>query len=215
MRVIYYSLISVLFFLPFTATVANDAQVRQFDSAKTLFLDAVDGDKPSLPKAIAIFEQLLEQEPDNVVYAAYLGSATTLAGAHAFWPWEKIKLAETGMDMLDANLAALTKADEDRVLLGIPMSLEVLLISANTFTDVPDMFHRYDDGTALIRKLLAHPKYASSHEQFRAAVQIRVAVIAEQEKNEQAYQTALQQVISLDPQGRYGSKARLMQKGGK
>jgi len=215
MKTLYYSFISLLLFLPFIATATDDTQIRQFTNAKTLFLDAVEGDKSSLPKATALFEQLLDQQPDNVVFAAYLGGATTLAGGHAFWPWKKMKLAETGMDMLDANLAKLTKADEDRDILGVPMTLEVWLVSAYTFTTVPDMFHRYSDGTALIRKLLAHPDYATSPAQFRAAVQMRVALIAEQEKDDQAFQAALKQVLNLDPHGRYGSKARLMQKGSK
>lgn len=214
MRTLYYSFISLLLILPFINTHAADLKIQQFLTAQTLFLDAFDGDKSSLPKAITIFEQLLEREPNNVVFAAYLGGATTLAGGHAFWPWKKIKLAEQGMDMLDSNLAALTKSDEDRSIHNVPMALEVWLVSANTFTSVPEMFHRYDDGTVLIRKLLVHPSYATSPAQFRAAVQMRVALIAEQEKDEQAFQAALKQVLNLDPHGRYGSKAHLMREGG-
>ncbi len=144
----------------------------QFAEALQVFQLAREGRDNRIEPAIAAFEALARAEPDNPVYAAYLGSALSLKGREAWMPWRKMKLAEQGLDHVDRALASLRPEHERRLLRGVPANLETRLVAANLFLALPDgIFHRNAAGRKLLEAMLKDPALASAPEPFRASVQ--------------------------------------------
>lgn len=97
---------------------------------------------------------------------------------------------------------------------GVPISLEVKLVAGQTFITVTDsFFHRFEQGRTLLMALAANPLLEKSPEEFRAAVQLPLARLAEIHGDKRAFRAALEQAASLDPQGPYGEKAKRLLNG--
>ena len=164
-------LLTALLLLGFALQSQAQSEAPFLDAVKT-FQQARDGDAGRIEPAIAAFEALARAEPQQPVYAAYLGSAMGLRARDALMPWNKLKYSEQGLDHVDRALSSL-KPEHDRLLVrGVPVSLETRLVAANMFTSLPDeIFHRRASGRKLIEEVLRHPAFAASPEGFRQAVQ--------------------------------------------
>ena len=188
---------------------ALDATSEQsFLLAQHTFEDGLAGKEAAVEPAIEAFTSLSKQNPDNPLYSAYLGSAMALRGRDAFFPWNKVKRTEEGLDLLDKALRNINPQHYEMTMRRVPVALEVQLVAGDTFISLPDFFNRNQAGAALIKGILVHPLYATSPPEFRAAVTLRVAKMAKQKDDAVAYKLALREVIELDSQGRYGAQAQ-------
>ena len=141
------------------------------DAVKT-FQQARSGDSSRIEPAIAAFDALAKAEPQQPLYAAYLGSALGLKAGDAWMPWSKVKYSEEGLDHLDRALAALKPEHDGQLVRGVPVSLETRLVAASMFVKLPDsIFHRRAAGLKLLDELLRNPALASAPAEFRATVQ--------------------------------------------
>ena len=92
------------------------------DAVKT-FQQARSGDTSRIEPAIAAFDALAKAEPQQPLYAAYLGSALGLKAGDAWMPWSKVKYSEEGLDHLDRALAALKPEHDGQLVRRVPVSL--------------------------------------------------------------------------------------------
>ena len=119
-------------------------QIWQFDEAFTAYaiqgLDADDED--ALEEAIEAFTVLGRRAPSDHRITVYLGSAIALRARHTVWPWKKISHVEEGLELIDEALDARIAAEHDPVSDGVPASLTIELVAAETFLSIPDFFNR-------------------------------------------------------------------------
>ncbi len=143
-----------------------------FLDALKAFQQAREGESGKIEPAISAFDTLARAEPQQPVYAAYLGSALGLRARDAWMPWRKVKYAEEGLDHVDRALAGLRPEHDRQLVRGVPVSLETRLVAANMFISLPDgVFHRRAAGKKLIDEVLRNPGFAAAPAEFRAAVQ--------------------------------------------
>ncbi len=188
------------------AVPAPDAPAQspeaQFTDALKIFQRARDGDSGQIEPAIAAFDALARAEPQQPLYTAYLGSAQGLRAREAWFPWNKLRYAEEGLDRIDRALAALQPEHDRASLRGVPVSLETRLVAASTFLAVPDaIFHRRAAAKKLLEELLRHPALAAAPAGFRAAVHVQGARAAKEDGRAQGERTHLKQVLSLAGSG--------------
>jgi hypothetical protein len=180
-----------------------------FVRALEAFDRARSGDTNATEPAIAAFEALVRIEPQQPVYAAYLGSALTLKGRDAWMPWNKMRYVDQGTDRIDAALAALKPEHERRLLRGVPVSLETRFVAATTFIKIPDaIFHRRADGKKLLAGILRDPELVAAPLDFRAGVHFAAAEVARQEERSRDEADQLKQALALVGAGTAADRAR-------
>jgi hypothetical protein len=198
-----------------TPATAQD-QVAAFVQAQAQFESALHGDSSALPKASAAFKELLNQEPGNPLFLAYYGSTYALQAREAWMPWNKLKLAEQGLDLIDKGLGRLQPVHDQMTMRGAPISVETRLVAISTFFQVPDNFlHRTDPGKRLLAETLQAPAYAASPPALKARLQFQAAVAARLENRRNDEVASLQRVLALDAGNVDGpaAKARLKELG--
>lgn len=89
------SILSVLWIVSTTVDGLESVPSGQFEVAQGTFLRGLDGDEAAVKLAVEQFESLSRQAPTNLTLLAYLGSAGTLEGRDALWPWEKDLVYQT------------------------------------------------------------------------------------------------------------------------
>jgi hypothetical protein len=195
---------------------AAQERLADFVQAQSEFESALHGDSSALPKASAAFKQLLNQEPGNPLFLAYYGSTYALQAREAWMPWNKLKLAEQGLDLIDKGLGRLRPQNDRQIMRGAPVSVETRLVAISTFFQVPDNFlHRFDPGKRLLAETLQTPAYAASPPSLQARLQFQAAVAARQESRRNDEIASLQRVLALDASNVNGpaAKARLKELG--
>jgi tetratricopeptide (TPR) repeat protein len=192
-------------------TLSGGARAAQsaFSEAQFELERAQKGEAGASERANALFKKLTEIEPENPIYLAYYGSSFTLRGRDARAPWEKMKLTEQGLDLLDKAVAMLTPAHDRKRLDGVPVSLHARLIAASTFLAVPPMFNHREAAKAVLSAALSSPVYESAPPGIRAGIQFQAAVLARKEANIAAEAQALQRVLALNPDASLTQKATL------
>lgn len=147
-----------------SADPAFAAAVARFDRARQ-------GEESQIDPAIAALQALPASPALQPLQAVYLGSAYTLKGKAAWMPWNKLKLAEQGLDQIDQGLAALGPQHDRQRWQGTPLSLLTRMVAASTFVAVPDgRFHRRAAGGVLLAEIRRSPLLASTPEGFRGAL---------------------------------------------
>ena len=155
----------------------------QFEPAFNTFILASRGDDGAIEKSADSFNALLKAEPGNLVLLAYAGAATSLKATTTMLPWKKMGYAEDGMAMLDKALALLTPAQDAPLQRGVPASLEVRFVAANTFFAVPGFMNRGARGAKLLNEVLSSPLLATSPMGFRGDVWMKAANVAINDKH--------------------------------
>lgn len=172
----------------------------ELTEAREVFLLAVDGDRRAVRDATQRFRALSRTHPREPVYLAYLGASTTLQGRDASNNLDKRRLTDDGLRDIDRALDLLSK-DADR---SSPRYLDTLLVAANSFIHVPSFFNRHDQGRQLLDEILAHPTFDAMAPGFQAATYLAAALVAQGDRDEEAYRRYLDQTIAADPEGRNG-----------
>jgi hypothetical protein len=190
---------------------AQAASEPAFQAAFQQFSLASNGDKSAVEPAADAFETLLKTEPASPVLMAYAGASHAMRATTTMMPWKKMGFAEDGMAQIDKSLAMLTPAADAPAMRGVPGSLEVRFVAANTFLGVPPFMNRAARGSKLLNEVLESPLFAKAPLGFQGAVWMRAAALAAKEERKADAARYLDEVISHDaPQA---DKARALQKG--
>jgi hypothetical protein len=193
-------LISLSLSSPLSASLAATDNPQQFLEAQSLFERGLRGSEKDNEQAAEKFRVLTEREPDNPLYLAYYGSTFALKARDAYLPWNKLKLGEQGLDLIDKSLKKLGPEHDRQQLRSIPLSIETRLVAVNTFLKVPDsFFHRYDRGRSLLAQTMNGEVFADSPAVIRARFYFQAAVVARTEGKKQDEINLLKRVAELDP----------------
>jgi hypothetical protein len=197
---LFRTLLSLLALLVSWPASAAEEQLADFVRAQGEFEAALRGDSSALTQANAAFKNLLVQDPGNPLFLAYYGSTFALQARHAWMPWNKLKLAEEGLDYIDKGLGRLRPEHDAQTLRGAPVSVETKLVAVSTFFQVPDNFlHRFAPGERLLADTLKAPSYAASPPSLQARLQFQVAVAARHDERRDDEIAGLRRCLALDP----------------
>jgi len=190
------------------ATRAADAGHADFLAAQAEFEKVLAGDAAANERAHAAFQKLVEAEPGNPLYLAYLGSASAIQGRQAWAPWAKMRLAEKGLGLLDKALALLTPEHDRQAVRGIPVSAEVRLNAAVTFLAVPGFMNRTEPARAVIADALASPAFTAIPGAFQARLLAQAAKLAQRDQKAAQEAAYWKQVIAAAPEASTAAPAR-------
>ena len=191
------------------ALLTHAGQDDDFAAAAALFQKAAGGDKSAVDEAVTRFERLAAADtPYAPTLQAYLGAAQAMQGRDAWMPWTKMRATERGLANLDRALRHLEPRHDATLLRQVPVALETRLVAATTFIALPDLFHRFDSGKALLRAALSSPAFPAAPPAVRAALHRQAALVAAKEKqtHEEAAQWRL--AIAADSAGEFAAAAR-------
>ena len=96
----------------------QSVHTKQFEKAKSLHNNGVDGNKKAVIKANEILLKLREAEPENALIEAYYGSTLVLLGRDAVKILERADKAQEGLDALDRAVSLDSNNQEIRLLRG-------------------------------------------------------------------------------------------------
>ena len=155
------------------------------------------GDTSKLDKVSEGFAALLKSEPTNPVLMAYTGTTTAMKSNTTMLPWKKMSYAEDGMAMLDKAIAMLTPEHDKTIQHDTPGSLEVKLLAAKTFLNVPGFMNKGPRGAKLVSELIASPLLASAPVGFQGVVWFTAGEVAMTEKRSADARKHFNKVIEL------------------
>lgn len=185
----------------------------QFAQARQQFLAGVAGDASARDASIDAFHTMAASLPGHPILAVYEGAAVTLQARDAMMPWNKMTLAEKGANAIEKALAQLTPAHDEALFGGVPESIEVRLVAANTLLGLPDFMNRGPMAKRAIETALASPAFAHSPASVRAQLLFAAANVANKEKRAADEKALLNQVVALGPQSGQSKQAEARLKG--
>jgi hypothetical protein len=189
-------------------SIAAGDPAAGFAEASAVFERAKRGEPRASERASELFQKLSEQDPANPLYLAYWGSSDTMRGRDAWAPWDKMKFARGGLDLIDRALARLTPAHDQMTVGAVPVSVETRLVAASTFLAVPDFLDRFERGKAVVAEALRSSAYARSPGPIRAQLQYQAALVARREKRDSDEAVALRDVLALQADGPIADQAQ-------
>jgi hypothetical protein len=165
-----------------SALAAPAADSTAFITARQQFAAASDGDASARDAAIEAFEKLSAGQPGNPVYLAYQGAGIAMRGRDAMMPWDKMKYAEKGADMVQKAVTLLAPEHDSLLVDGAPASILTRMVAANTLLALPDFMHRRADGKRALQGALESQVLAQAPAPLRASVFTAAARVAAEEK---------------------------------
>lgn len=183
--------------------------LEAFITAQNRFEQGLRGSKSDNERAAEQFKALTEQEPGSPLFLAYYGSTFTIKSRDAYMPWNKLKLGEQGLDIIDKALRMLGPEHDKAMMRSVPVSLETKLVAVSTFLKVPDKyFHRYDAGRSLLTETMKSRLFQVAPPQIQARFHFQAAAVAQKEQKNAEEARQLKRVLELDPQGKEADAAR-------
>lgn len=154
-----------------------------FAAARQQFTAGSSGDASARDAAIEAFEKMYAgSQPGNPVFLAYQGAGIAMRGRDAKMPWDKMKYAESGADMVEKAVSLLGPEHDVLLLNGTPASIETRLVAANTLLSLPEFMHRRANGKRALQAALDSPLLAQAPAALRASAFSTAARIAADEK---------------------------------
>jgi hypothetical protein len=185
---------------------------EDFVAAVARFGAAAGGDAGATDDAVARLARLAEAEPADApprpLVLAYLGAAQTLQGRDAWMPWTKLRATERGLSTLDKALRRLEPGHEAARFRDAPVALETRLVAATTFIALPGMFHRLDEGKAVLRTAFASPAFAGAPAGLRAGLHRQAAIAAARDKKDGEEAAQWRLAIAAAPAGEIAAAAQ-------
>lgn len=184
--------------LLFAATLAGGAaaaapgSAQAFNAARQQFLAATAGDTAARDAAIDAFGRLAVSQPGHPVYLAYQGAALALKGRDARLPWEKMKFAEQGADLVEKALAMLDPARD-----GDAESIETRTVAASSLLALPGFLHRGAAGKRALQAALDAPRLEQCAPGLRASVYAAAAQLAANEGRRADEAAWLKKILAL------------------
>ncbi len=167
-----------------------------FAAARQQFVAGSAGDASARDAAIEAFEKLNGSQPGNPVFLAYQGAAIAMRGRDAAMPWDKMKFAEKGADMVEKAVSLLGPEHDTVLLNGAPASIETRLVAANTLLNLPEFMHRRAGAKRALQEALDSPALAQAPASLRASAFATAARVAAEEKRSADEIGYLRQVVA-------------------
>ncbi|MEI6208259.1 MAG: hypothetical protein WCP20_15875 [Desulfuromonadales bacterium] len=209
---------SLMFFVTvaLSGTAMAQDHTEVFTAAQALFDRGLNGSKKDNKLAAEKFKMLSEQEHGNPLYLAYYGSAITIKSRDAFLPWNKLKLGEQGLDVIDKALKMVTPEHDTTMIQGVPVSIGTKLVAISTFLKMPDKyFHRFAVGKSLLTETMNSRAFVAAPTHIRSEFHIQAAAAAQTDKQSAEEIRQLKRALELDPLGQVSATvhARLKELG--
>lgn len=176
------AILSLAVALIFGSAVAAPAADDAFAAARQQFIAGSAGDASARDAAIEAFGKLQGSQPGNPVFLSYQGAAIAMRGRDALMPWDKMKYAEKGADMVEKALALLAPEHDALLLNGAPAGIETRLVAANTLLNLPEFMHRRAGGKRALQQVLDSQSLAQAPAALRANAFAAAARVAAEEK---------------------------------
>lgn len=190
-----------------SALAAPAADGTAFAAARQQFIAGSGGDSSARDASIEAFEKLYGSQPGNPVFLAYQGAGITLKGRDALMPWDKMKYAEKGADMVEKAVSLLAPEHDTMLLNGSPASIETRLVAANTLLALPEFMNRRAGGKRALQAALDSQVLAQAPAPLRANVFAAAARLAADEKRSADEINFLRQVVATQANTPHVSKA--------
>jgi hypothetical protein len=165
------------------ATAANYASAAPqevapagYVQARQQFIAAAKGDSKAAETSIEAFRALAAALPGHPLLTAYEGAGYAVQARDAMMPWTKITLAEKGANTIEKALNQLTPAHDDALFGGVPESIEIRMLAAQTLLALPAIMHRAPIGKRAIDAAVASPVF----EHCPPPVRERILALAKQ-----------------------------------
>jgi len=199
-------LVTLLFV--FTPPAYADSSAENFLTAQQEFQKGLDGDSSALKRAFTLFEHLVESQPDQPLFLAYLGSSYTLKGRDAWMPWTRLRHVEQGLGYIDKGLAQLKPEHNRIVLANVPVSVETRLVAITTFLKIPGFFNRFENAKTLLQTSLAAPEFNTAPPLVQANYFLQAADVAHHDNNKNDEREFLRKTITAAPQSKFAAAAQ-------
>ncbi len=186
--------------MPGAVAAAADAAVPRFIEAQQTFEQSLAGDQAATGSSIERFQALVDDDPRQPLYLAYLGSAYTLKARDAWMPWTRLNHVEKGLDMIDRALRM-------QGLRGSVVGVETRLVAISTFMQVPAFLHRRQEARTLMRDTLRAPAFAAAPPMVKGRLWLWAAELARDEQDGEAERGHLRQAAEVLPPGRFADRA--------
>jgi len=186
---------------------ADDRFAQDIEAMREVYLQAADGDKRAVRKAINKIRKLERKYRGHPLVLAYKGGALSLRGIDVYKrPLDRMRETEEGLVILDRALRLLNKWEGDYV-----EAAEARLVATFVYINLPDsIFHRLREGQRLVKQLLAHPRFAELPRGMRAAIYFAAATNADKHKDQRQFKHYLELTLETDPQGKNAAEARTL-----
>lgn len=178
-----------------------------FTAARQQFAAGSAGDASARDAAIEAFEKLSAGQPANPVFLAYQGAGIAMRARDATLPWDKMKYAEKGANMVQKAVTLLAPEHDSLMVDGTPASIVTRMVAANTLLALPDFMHRRPDGKRALQAALDSPMLAQASAPMRASVFTTAARIAAEEKRSADEIGFLRQVLATQANSPQVAKA--------
>lgn len=197
----------VIAFACSSALAAPSTDGTAFAAARQQFIAGSGGDSSARDASIEAFEKLYGNQPGNPVFLAYQGAGITLKGRDALMPWDKMKYAEKGADMVEKAVSLLAPEHDTMLLNGSPASIETRLVAANTLLALPEFMNRRAGGKRALQAALDSQVLAQAPAPLRANVFAAAARLAADEKRSADEINFLRQVVATQANTPHVAKA--------
>lgn len=130
-----------------------------YSQARQQFLAGAKGDSSARDASIDAFRAMAAALPGHPLLMAYEGAGITLQARDAMMPWTKMTLAEKGANAIEKALNQLTPAHDEALFAGVPESMEIRMVAAETLLQLPDFMQRAPIGKRAIDAAIASPLF--------------------------------------------------------
>ncbi|MDH5547460.1 MAG: hypothetical protein OEZ43_17915 [Gammaproteobacteria bacterium] len=188
----------------FSVTILENEPLMK--DAMVQFSLASDGVASAVDPALTFFRELQQRYPEDPMILARIGSLTSMQARDAWAPWNKMRYAEQGLDMLDQALEKVEPDSKD-TFRGVHYIHSVRLIAAITFSQMPGFFNRHGQAERLFNKIVSDSAFTQTPQDFQAQVWLSYADMAVQQNQTLLARTRLKKAAAISPQSEAGNKA--------
>ncbi len=196
------------FLLALALTALADPGIQDFIQAQRAFENSLAGDKHATGAAIERFQALVDADPAQPLYLAYLGSAHTLKARDAWMPWTRMQYVEKGLDIIDKALSMLGPEHDEQALRGSIVGTETRLVAISTFLKVPGFLNRRQSADDLLAETLNTPAFFKAPPEVKGRLWLQAAELARLDKDPAARRGYLEKAAAILPAGRYANLTR-------
>jgi hypothetical protein len=139
---------------------AADYSNADFQDAYQEYMTVSAGEGGSAKQLAKTWEHLYLADQKDPMALVMLGSSHTLMGRDAWMPWTKLRHTETGLEEMAIAQRLLTAEHKQIYFDNLTVDLQVKTTAAITFTQVPEMFGRHEEGFYLFEDVLSDPALA-------------------------------------------------------
>lgn len=171
------AIFAYIFMISTTWSGVSVAADSVFSQAVAVYHEVVGkDDSDATEKAVNLFNQVLEKTPKEYRALIYMGSLTARQAKLSWMPWSKLKLVNSGIDMMDKGIDAVSAQTTDPHIL-----IEAHMVRGITSARIPKMFKRYAVATSDFKFIREHPSFAHIGTVNQATVMAFSAVLLHRE----------------------------------